>query len=110
MSHWFIFSIFALLLLALPVSVTAQTPDCTIIYGGGKVDCSPTEAAATPTQPTPTPQPIVPSNTTNATKGGLPVEQPAQATTTPGTGPELLSLAALIPAGAMGIYLRRKTK
>lgn len=43
------------------------------------------------------------------TKGGLPVvETPKGITQTPATGPELLSLIGLIPAGAAGLFLRRK--
>ena len=41
-------------------------------------------------------------------KGGLPVYPPSTTTTTPPTGPEALALFGLLPAGALGIWLRRK--
>lgn len=43
------------------------------------------------------------------TKGGLPVFPPSKVTTTPSTGPELLSLIALLPGGAFGWFLRKKS-
>jgi uncharacterized repeat protein (TIGR01451 family) len=43
--------------------------------------------------------------------GGLPVYPPqVQSKTTPSTGPESWAIAALLPLGLAGIYLRRKTK
>lgn len=42
------------------------------------------------------------------TKGGLPVMKAPPIKETPATGPEMLSLFGLIPAGAAGFYLRRK--
>jgi uncharacterized repeat protein (TIGR01451 family) len=55
-----------------------------------------------------------PANTSNdsptTTKGGLPIYPPTKATKTPGTGPETLSLFALIPMAAAGFFLRRKSK
>jgi uncharacterized repeat protein (TIGR01451 family) len=44
------------------------------------------------------------------TKGGLPVMPAPKMTQTPPTGPEMLSLAALIPAAGAGIFLRRRSK
>lgn len=44
------------------------------------------------------------------TKGGLPVYEPQPVPVTPKTGPEALALAALLPSGALGFYLRRKSK
>ncbi len=44
------------------------------------------------------------------TKGGLPVMPAPQITTTPPTGPEMLPLALLIPAGFGGLILRRRSK
>ena len=41
-------------------------------------------------------------------KGGPVVQPPVKVTTTPQTGPEMFTLAALIPAGLTGFYLRRK--
>jgi uncharacterized repeat protein (TIGR01451 family) len=43
------------------------------------------------------------------TKGGLPVLAAPQMTTTPATGPEMLPLFGLIPAGGLGFFLRRKS-
>ena len=43
------------------------------------------------------------------TKGGLKVFPPSTTTTTPSTGPEMLSLLALIPSGLMGLFLRKKS-
>lgn len=44
-------------------------------------------------------------------KGGLPVvDAPKGMTKTPATGPEMLPLIGLIPAGAAGFYLRRRSK
>jgi uncharacterized repeat protein (TIGR01451 family) len=66
--------------------------------------------AATPTpKPTTKGTPVTPGATT---KGGLPVvspvvPQPGQ--NTPSTGPESLVLAGLLPTGALGWLLRRKT-
>lgn len=42
------------------------------------------------------------------TKGGLPVMPAPELKETPPTGPEMLSLIGLIPAGVAGFYLRRK--
>ncbi len=47
--------------------------------------------------------------TAQTTKGGQPVYNPQPVTSTPATGPELLSLAALFPAGAAGLFLRKLT-
>lgn len=44
------------------------------------------------------------------TKGGLKVFPAPKATTTPPTGPELLGLIALLPAGIGGLILRRKSQ
>lgn len=41
------------------------------------------------------------------TKGGLPVMPPAKVTVTPPTGPEMLPLIGLLPAGIGGWFLRR---
>lgn len=42
------------------------------------------------------------------TKGGFPILPPPTITTTPATGPEMLPLIGLIPAGLSGWFLRRK--
>lgn len=47
--------------------------------------------------------------TPGVTKGGLKVFPPPAAVTTPPTGPEALALAALIPTGILGQFLRRKS-
>ncbi len=43
------------------------------------------------------------------TKGGLPILPPAPVTTTPPTGPEMIPLIGLLPAGLSGWFLRRKS-
>lgn len=43
------------------------------------------------------------------TKGGLPVFPPPKVVTTPPTGPELIPLIGLLPAGIGGWFLRRKS-
>lgn len=43
------------------------------------------------------------------TKGGLKVLTPVEVKKTPATGPEMLSLIALIPSGILGLFLRRKS-
>jgi uncharacterized repeat protein (TIGR01451 family) len=55
-------------------------------------------------KPTPT-QPAA----TNTTKGGKQVFPPSNAQTTPKTGPEMLSLASLIPLAATGFWLARRS-
>ena len=47
---------------------------------------------------------------TTTTKGGLPVLPPPSVTTTPPTGPELLPLIGLLPAGLSGFFLRKKSR
>jgi uncharacterized repeat protein (TIGR01451 family) len=44
------------------------------------------------------------------TKGGLVIHPPAQSKTTPSTGPEALAIAALLPLGGLGFFLRFKAK
>lgn len=44
------------------------------------------------------------------TKGGLPVQPPPKIYQTPPTGPEMLPLIGLIPAGLAGILLRHRAK
>lgn len=92
LSLFFIFSLSA---------SSALAADCTIIYGGGQMNC-----------PTPTPTPVHPTfaNNMNQTKGGLPVYNTSNAQTTPGTGPEMFGLISLIPAAGAGFWLKRKTK
>lgn len=43
------------------------------------------------------------------TKGGLPVFPPSKVMTTPATGPELIPLIGLLPAGLSGWFLRKKS-
>lgn len=51
---------------------------------------------------------LVTPTTVVETKGGLKVFPPQKTFTTPSTGPEALPLIALLPAGALGAFLRRK--
>lgn len=51
-----------------------------------------------------------PTGNPSQSKGGLPVYPPSTTTTTPPTGPEALALIGLLPAGALGIWLRRLRK
>jgi hypothetical protein len=82
-------------------ATAAFAADCTIIYGGGVIDCSSTIT------PTPTSQTSAKNQT--QTKGGLPVHKPTDAKKTPATGPETIGLIGLIPAAAAGFFLRKKT-
>ncbi len=43
------------------------------------------------------------------TKGGLPIVPPGKVITTPATGPEMLGLIGLLPAGIGGWFLRRRS-
>lgn len=52
---------------------------------------------------------VVGTTNRNVTKGGLPVYSPSNTKTTPQTGPETLALIGLLPAGALGFWLRHKT-
>jgi hypothetical protein len=45
----------------------------------------------------------------NTTKGGVTVYPAPTTQTAPPTGPEMLGLISLLPAGLGGLYLRRKT-
>lgn len=47
---------------------------------------------------------------TTTTKGGLPVLPAPKVTSTPPTGPELLPLIGLLPAGLSGWFMRKKSK
>ena len=107
------FSLFA------PVAFSAN--ECTVIYGGGEIDCKATITATAKVTPSPTrsleKKPATESGQTSpsanaeqTTKGGLPVYEPTKADVTPPTGPEALALVTLIPAAALGFYLRKKTK
>ena len=59
-------------------------------------------------------QPFTPPNNNQPnppnTKGGLPVYPPGATKTTPPTGPEALAVFALLPAGGLGLFLRKKAK
>jgi hypothetical protein len=90
--------------LILPASTFAQE-GCTVVYGGGQVDC----ANITPVVASPTPTTAPPVNQTKS-KGGLPIQPKTDVKTTPATGPETLALISLLPMAAAGFYLRNKTK
>ena len=123
MQKLFIFTILSFFFATLGAqTVSAQTPTCPPIYGGGLITPTPCTAAPTPT-PTPTinttdiggkgggggmapVQPTIPPTS----KGGLPVYTSPQVTQMPNSGPEALVLGALPVIGALGFYLRRKTK
>lgn len=110
MSHVLFAFLISIFTLSLPAVVYAQTPTCTMVYGGGETQCQASGSANTSATPTP----VVtnsPSNTNNSgqtTKGGLPVYSPSTTSQTPPTGPEALSLLGLIPAAAAGFWLRKK--
>lgn len=99
-----------LLFLTLLVNPAQAAEKCTIIYGGGEIECEATVSATA--KPTATPRPGQTATTTSGqgtTKGGLAVQEPTNVKQTPATGPEILGLAALIPAAAAGFYLRKKS-
>ena len=50
------------------------------------------------------------SSTSTTTKGGLKVMAAPELTTTPATGPEMASLALIIPAALGGLLIRRRSK
>lgn len=50
-----------------------------------------------------------PSQPAPTTKGGLKVFPAPKVVSTPSTGPEMLSLVGLIPTGAIGMFLRKKS-
>ena len=50
------------------------------------------------------------TSSTSTTKGGLKVMAAPELTTTPATGPEMVSLALIIPAALSGLLLRRRSK
>ena len=70
--------------------------DCTVVYGGGTIDCSKI-----------TPTPVATQTTQTQTKGGLQVKKPTNASKTPATGPEALGLISLVPMAAAGFWLRK---
>lgn len=87
------------------------TPTCTVIYGGGTIDCAKISQAVM--QPTTAPsnqntQPAKQTQQPAMTKGGLPVHAPSQTKTTPATGPEAWSLLSLLPMAGAGIWLKKK--
>jgi hypothetical protein len=102
--------LFIFLAAAAPFAFAADN-NCKPLYGGGATTqqvCG--NKISTPTnttlpKATPTPYKITTGGTT---KGGLPVLSPTPTTTTPSTGPEILGIIALFPAGALGYYLRKK--
>lgn len=107
MYHIITFVFSSLFFLFTTFTVFAQTPTCAIIYGGGEIQCAATISADMTITTTPTP---LITNSEQTTKGGLPVYQPSPNTQSPSTGPEVLGFIGLIPAAAVGFYLRHKTK
>ena len=72
------------------------------------------EIAPSSTTPTtkPTEKPTLTPNKKAAvatTKGGLPVHEPTKTKETPPTGPEAFALFGLVPTGALGLWLRKKS-
>lgn len=107
-------AVFFLLMLAVS-PLGAQNP-CTIVYGGGlQEDGSPfcMEALST-TSPSPTAIPQQPRSQfpsqANQTKGGLSVQPAPTTSTQPATGPEAAALFAILPAGALGWFLRKSAQ
>lgn len=84
-----------------------ETPTPTQVPGGKKVLQPKVVGTITPT---PTEVPVIAQVVPLTTKGGLVVYQAPKAKQTPATGSETLTLLALIPTGALGLYLRFKTK
>ncbi|MBI2442621.1 MAG: DUF11 domain-containing protein [Candidatus Levybacteria bacterium] len=82
--------------------------------GSGGTSVTPTPSLTTPTFPGQTKggisQPSPKPTETAETKGGQPVYPAPSTTTSPDTGPELLALIGLLPGGAFGWYLRRKSR
>jgi uncharacterized repeat protein (TIGR01451 family) len=69
---------------------------------------TPTQAPSKPVPTTQQTQPGTPPRSGQATKGGLPIHPTPNVTTNPNTGPEALSLLALIPTGIAGLMLKKK--
>lgn len=105
MNRHVVIAILTLFLTLIFVTKTASAAECTIIYGGGVIDCS----KITPT-PLISPTTQTPQKKQTETKGGFAVQKTSTPSTTPATGPEAFGLISLIPAAAAGFYLRRKTK
>lgn len=86
---------------------TRTTPDTKPIQ--------PTQKTSLPVQNKGGQQPVAPTATTTQiptetiTKGGEKVFPAPETDTNPNTGPELLALIALLPAGGLGLYLRKKS-
>jgi hypothetical protein len=110
--YFLAFGVTLLLLLTSLTKTSFAQEDCTIIYGGGETNCKAATNAGKQTTATPTPAQDNKPQPTNAptTKGGLPVYKPTQTTQTPETGPEAYALISLVPAAALGFYLRSKIR
>jgi uncharacterized repeat protein (TIGR01451 family) len=54
-------------------------------------------------------KPVIGIKNPPTTKGGLPVHSAPETTITPKTGPEMLALIGLLPTGAAGFILRRRS-
>lgn len=73
-----------------------------VVSGTNQQSSFPTEATSSGTSNTVTPD-------TNTTTGGQTIHKAPTSKTSPNTGPELLALIGLLPAGLGGYFLRRKT-
>lgn len=113
----FVFFLFALafFLVAVPV-LSAQAP-CTPIYGGGlNADGDPycleqvqaKEGSTPPKTPTSYTTPLSQLGQSGTTKGGTIVQPAPNVQKQPNTGPEMLGLLSLIPAGLLGWKLRKQ--
>lgn len=98
------------------VTFQAKVTDASKLPQNQSVTCIVNQASATAEDKTATDnaqfcieKPVV-TPSAPVTKGGVPVVTAPPMAKTPPTGPGMLSLAALLPAGAAGIFLRRKAK
>lgn len=111
MKQFVVFSIsIAVLFLTVPFLFAQGV--CTPVYGGGQnADGSPfcLEQVQAQSKPTTTQKSGFVTPNDGLTKGGM-TTQPAPAVKSqPSTGPEMLGLAALLPAAAAGWALRKRT-
>lgn len=96
-------------------TVSGKIADATSLPNDQRIFCLVNRAAATSGDQTSTDNTQFCVENTSVeqqvtSKGGQPVYGPSAAETTPKTGPEMLTLAALIPGGIIGHLLRKKVK